>query len=97
PGVPYVVVHPGHKGSALNWNPVLYGQIVAHLSQQKGIRVVITAGKDETPLISKVTLHHVSLPEEQKPILIIGECGLRHLAAIYEGAACFLSGSTGTM
>ena len=44
-----------------------------------------------------MTLHHGSLPEEQKPVLIIGECGLRHLAAIYEGAVCFLSGSTGTM
>jgi heptosyltransferase-2 len=97
PGTPYVVVHPGHKGSALNWNPVLYGQIVAHLSQQKDLRVVITGGKDEAPLISKVTQHHASLPPEQQPVLILGECGLRQLAAIYEGAVCFLSGSTGTM
>jgi heptosyltransferase-1 len=97
PGTPYVVVHPGHKGSALNWNPVLYGQIVAHLTQQKNLRVVITAGADETPLISKVTQFHGSLAPEQKPVLLIGECGLRHLAAVYEGAACFLSGSTGTM
>lgn len=97
PGSPYVVVHPGHKGSALNWNPILYGQIVAHLAGQEKVKVIITAGPDETPLISKVTTHHGSLPPEQKPVLLIGECGLRHLAAVYAGAECFLSGSTGTM
>jgi len=97
PGAPYVVVHPGHKGSALNWKPERYGEIVAHLSQQKNLRVVITAGPDETQLISQVTAFHGNLPAEQKPVLIIGECGLRELAAVYEGSLCFLSGSTGTM
>lgn len=96
-GTSYVVVHPGHKGSALNWNPRLYGQAIAQLAQRKGMRVVITAGPDETALVSKVTTFHGPLPNEQKPVLLIGECGLRQLAAVYEGAECFLSGSTGTM
>ena len=97
PGTRYVVVHPGHKGSALNWKPERYGEIIAHLSQQKNLRVLVTAGPDEAQLISQVTALHGSLPPEQKPVTLIGECGLRQLAAVYEGALCFLSGSTGTM
>ena len=97
PGTPYIVVHPGHKGSALNWNPRLYGQAITQLAQRKDLRVVITAGPEETALVSRVTSFYGNIPSEDKPVLLIGECGLRQLAAVYEGAACFLSGSTGTM
>jgi ADP-heptose:LPS heptosyltransferase len=97
PNSKYVVVHPGHKGSALNWSPARYAEIVRHLAETKNLRVVITAGPDETPLVSKVTLFLENLPRDKKPILVIGELGLKQLAALYKGAACFLSGSTGTM
>ena len=93
----YVIVHPGHKGSALNWKPERYGQVVAQLCRQKGMRVVITGAADETHLVSQVTAHLSGLGPDQRPILLIGECTLRQLAAVYEGADCFLSGSTGTM
>ncbi len=92
----YVAVHPGHKGSALNWKPERYGQAISQLSY-RGRKVVITGGPDETPLISQVMTHVRGLSHEQKPVLLIGECTLRQLAAVYEGADCFLSGSTGTM
>lgn len=93
----YVIVHPGHKGSALNWKPERYGQAVGQLCRQKGLRVVITGAADETNLVSQVTAHLSGLGPTQKPVLLIGECTLRQLAAVYEGADCFLSGSTGTM
>ncbi len=93
----YVIVHPGHKGSALNWSSVRYGEIIRQLSSIKNLRVIITAGPDETPLVSKVMVFLEGLPWEKKPILVIGELGLKQLAALYQGAACFLSGSTGTM
>ncbi len=95
-GTPYVVIHPGHKGSALNWKPERYGQAISQLSY-RGRKVVITGGPDETPLISQVMTHVRGLGKDQKPVLLIGECTLRQLAAVYEGADCFLSGSTGTM
>lgn len=97
PGMPYVVVHPGHKGSALNWRPSLYGHAVSQLCQRPGLRVVVTAGPDETALVSRVTAVLPPLPADQKPVLLIGECTLKQLAALYEKASCFLSGSTGTM
>lgn len=93
----FVVVHPGHKGSALHWKPERYGQIVGQLSRQKGLRVVITGGPDETDLVAQVTAQLSGLAPNQKPVLLIGEVGLRHLAAVYERADCFLSGSTGTL
>src|SRR5581483_6496100 len=92
----YVVVHPGHKGSAQNWKPERYGQVISQLSY-RGRKVVITGGQDETPLISQVMTHVRGVSQEQKPVLLIGECSLRQLAAVYERADCFLSGSTGTL
>jgi heptosyltransferase-2 len=97
PKAHYVAVHPGHKGSALNWKPERYAQVVGHLCRQKGLKVVITGGPDETQLVSQVTTHLSGLTPDQKPVLLIGECTLRQLAAVYEGADCFLSGSTGTL
>ncbi len=99
-GVPfngrYVVVHPGHKGSALNWKPERYAEVVARLIQS-GNQVVLTAGAEETEVISRLKVHLAELKPDQKPILIIGESTLKQLAAVYERADCFLSGSTGTM
>jgi ADP-heptose:LPS heptosyltransferase len=97
PKTKYVVVHPGHKGSALNWSPAKYGEAIRQLAQVKGLRVVLTAGPDETPLVSQVKTFLQRIPKEKRPILVIGELGLKQLAALYKGAACFLSGSTGTM
>ncbi len=97
PKTRYVVVHPGHKGSALNWSPARYGEAIRQLAMVKGLRVVLTAGPDETPLVSQVTTFLEGIPKEKRPILVIGELGLKQLAALYRGAACFLSGSTGTM
>jgi ADP-heptose:LPS heptosyltransferase len=93
----YVVVHPGHKGSALNWSPARYAEAIRQLAEMKGLRVVLTAGPEETPLVSQVTAFLQGIPSEKRPILVIGELGLKQLAALYRGAACFLSGSTGTM
>ena len=97
PKTPYVVVHPGHKGSALNWSPARYGEAIRQLASIKGLRVILTAGPDETPLVSNVMTFVQDLPREKKPLLVIGELGLKQLAALYRGAQCFLSGSTGTM
>lgn len=97
PGSKYVVVHPGHKGSALNWSIYRYSELIARLCKEKDLRVVVTGGLDETGLITQLTglLSFYNL--DVKPIYLIGECTLKQLAAVYQGAACFLSGSTGTM
>ncbi len=97
PKTRYVVVHPGHRGSSLNWSPARYGEAIRQLAVVKNLRVVLSAGPEETPLVSKVTAFLEGLPLEKRPVLVIGELGLKQLAALYQGASCFLSGSTGTM
>lgn len=92
-----MVVHPGHRGSALNWKPSRYGEALARLCREPGLRVVVTAGPGETALVSETLSVLPALASDQKPVLLIGECTLKQLAAVYEGAECFLSGSTGTM
>jgi ADP-heptose:LPS heptosyltransferase len=97
PGTPYVVVHPGHKGSALNWSIYRYSEVIARLCQEKNLRVVVTGGFDETRLIAQLTSLLDFFNLENKPVYLIGECTLKQLAAVYQDADCFLSGSTGTM
>jgi len=97
PGTHYVVVHPGHKGSALNWSIYRYSEVIARLCHEKDLRVVVTGGLEETGLIAQLTSLLNFYTFENKPIYLIGECTLKQLAAVYEGADCFLSGSTGTM
>ncbi len=96
-GTPYLVIHPGHKGSALNWSVEKYAETAARLCQRTDLRVVLTAGETETELIGRLTVLLPPLPASQKPVLLIGECTLRQLAAVYEGAKCFISASTGPM
>ncbi|HTA75937.1 MAG TPA: glycosyltransferase family 9 protein [bacterium] len=93
----YVAVHPGHKGSALNWSIYRYSEIIAQLCQEKNLRVVVTGGFDETRLITQLTSLLDFYKLKSKPVYLIGECTLKQLAAVYQGADCFLSGSTGTM
>ncbi len=99
-GVPsngrYVVVHPGHRGSALNWKPERYAEVAGRLIQS-GNQVVLTAGAEETEVIAQLKVHLDAMKVDQKPIMIMGESTLKQLAAVYERADCFLSGSTGTM
>jgi heptosyltransferase-2 len=93
----YIVVHPGHKGSALNWSPLRYSQLISKVCKETKLKVIITAGPEETALISQLMAFLTFGAGECKPILLIGACTLKQLAAVYQGAECFLSGSTGTM
>ncbi|HVZ80353.1 MAG TPA: glycosyltransferase family 9 protein [bacterium] len=96
PKARFLVVHPGHKGSAQNWKPERYGQVISQMAY-RGRKVVVTGGPDETALIAQVMTHVRGVGPDQKPVLLIGECTLRQVAAVYERADCFLSGSTGTL
>jgi ADP-heptose:LPS heptosyltransferase len=92
-----VAVHPGHKGSALNWSPARYAEAAAHLVSWRGVRVLLTGGREEAPLLSELTRRLSGLKRGKRPLVMAGGCGLKELAALYERCACFLSGSTGTM
>jgi ADP-heptose:LPS heptosyltransferase len=80
----------------LNWSPERYARAITLLLAQ-GTRVVITAGPEETALIAQVQSFLGPEAKKNKPVLLIGECTLPQLAAVYQRADAFLSGSTGTM
>jgi len=92
-----IVVHPGHRGSALNWSVERYAEAVEKMARWNGVRILLTGGREEKPLLSRLTGMLSKLPESKKPLVMAGECDLKELAALYERGACFLSGSTGTM
>ena len=97
PEIPYVVIHPGAKKTTLNWKPEKYSQVLHQICQIPGLRVVVTGSKEEGPLVSQVTAFSFSLPQEKRPVIVTDELGLKPLAALYQGALCFVSGSTGPM
>ncbi len=97
-GVPYVLVHPGSKGRARHWKAERFSQLLAHLCQIKGLRVVLTAEMDESALVSEVTSYLYSLAPEQKPVTITtGDLTLKQLAALCQGAVCVLTGPVGPL
>lgn len=92
-----VAVHPGHRGSALNWSVRRYAEFVRQLTFLRGVRVLLTGGRDEAPLLRELLDRMAPWPRGREPIAMAGECGLKELAALYERCAVFLSGSTGTL
>jgi len=91
---PYVVMHPGHRGSALNWKPERYGELLRGLGR-KGMKALVTGGPDERTLLKKV--EEIAGPSGKGRAFAPGELDLRSLAAVLEGASCLVSGSTGVM
>ncbi len=45
----FIILHPGSGGSALNWEPIKFGEL-AQMLISSGKSVAITGGKNETPL-----------------------------------------------
>jgi hypothetical protein len=72
----FVVVHPGHRGSALNWKPERYAQLVERLCKTKGLRVVLTGGAEETAIIARVTAMRTPFVSCRVPL---GPCTWRPL------------------
>lgn len=90
-----VVVHPGSKGSALNWKPEKYAEAVARLSKIEGVRVVVSGGPGEEKTIQRLLY---ALPSRVRPpATLVDECSLKQMAAVLKQASCLLSASTGVM
>lgn len=97
-GVPYVLVHPGSKGRARHWKAEKFAQLLGHLCQLQGLRVVLTTEADESALVSEVTSFLYSLTSDQKPVSVVtGDLTLKELAALCQGAICVLTGPAGPL
>jgi ADP-heptose:LPS heptosyltransferase len=95
PGERIVVVHPGSKGSALNWKPERYAEAVIRFSRWDGVRVLVSGGPGEEKTVQRLLS---ALPAGiRPPQTLVDECSLRQLASVLKACHCVLSGSTGVM
>jgi len=89
---PWVILHPGGRGSADNWPAKNYGRL-ARLACDSGVQVFLTGTACEQPLLHAVTAASglPALPRLIEPVT------LKQLAAVIARAGALVSGSTGPM
>jgi ADP-heptose:LPS heptosyltransferase len=88
PEGPYVVVHPGSRGSAWHWPESHYTEVTEELSQA-GIRVVVTGSDTEADLCRRVA--------GRAAVSLAGRTDLPLLGAVLSQARLVVVGSTGPM
>lgn len=93
----FVVLHPGSGGSALNWEPVKFGEL-ARMLTNTGKPVVITGGKNEIPLsqliqsicpdvisfVGRLNLYETIALISQAKGLVANSTGILHIASVMD-------------
>ena len=91
-GTKIVLVHPGSGGSAREWPIEYFGDLACRLSDEPGVRIIVTGGRGEearADAIVKAT--------NGKAVSVVGQLGLKELAALCARASLFISNSTGPL
>jgi ADP-heptose:LPS heptosyltransferase len=88
----FVIVHPGSGGSARNLTPKSYARLADIIESRFALRILVTAGKDELPLVDELDSHR-----SRESLRLTGIPRLLDLAAVIAQARLFVSGSTGPM
>jgi len=86
---PFVVLHPGNAGSAMNWAAEQYGELGARLAA-RGMRVAITGGPGETTLTARV-----AGAIGARAVDLGGQLTLDQLAAVLARCRLYVGSSTG--
>jgi lipopolysaccharide heptosyltransferase II len=97
---PFVAVHPGMAGSALNWPEERYVDLIAALAES-GRQVLVTGGPEDKALLRRI---RVALESRQAKMrvrpLFYGDVemrGLDFLVALYSHASVVVAPSTGPL
>jgi ADP-heptose:LPS heptosyltransferase len=90
PGGRFVILHPGSGGSARDWSPEHFGELATMLSGLDGHSVVVTGGKGEDALVSRVLS---ACPPSVRPM--VGALDILEYAALAKMASLFVANSTG--
>jgi ADP-heptose:LPS heptosyltransferase len=88
---PLVVLHPGTRGSALDWPPSRFAELADRLAET-GIRAVFTGTENERAAVDRIIRRCAS-----KPVSAAGRFNLKELCALLERADLFVSNSTGPL
>lgn len=87
-----VGVHPGSRGSAMNWPPANFAALASRLMRERGVKILLTGSAAETPLLEELA---ASMPE--KPAVLREPLGLRHFMALVGRCSMFVTNSTGPL
>ncbi|MBF0545200.1 MAG: glycosyltransferase family 9 protein [Candidatus Riflebacteria bacterium] len=92
PSQKYIVIHPGHGGSAYNISPEDYKKTIKNLLDLNH-NVVMTIGPGE----EKIADHFSDLVKRDNMLILSNIIDLEALAGIISQALAFVSGSTGPL
>lgn len=92
PGDFIVGVHPGSRGSAMNWPPENFAALASRLMRGHGVKVLLTGSGAEVPLLEELA---ASMPE--KPAVLREPLPLRHFIALVGRCSMFVTNSTGPL
>ena len=87
-----VVLHPGSRGSALDWPVSYFAQLADRLVRDSHAQVIVTGGKGEEKVVSEV-LKGTS----GKIWGIVGRLNLKELAALLKQVDLLIANSTGPL
>ena len=89
---PFVVIHPGSGGSALDWPAEKFGQLADAIQKKLGIPVVVTGTKPEARIIARVQAAAVSPLLRAETV-----ASIKGLAALLKRASLVVANSTGPL
>lgn len=92
PSQPFVVLHPGSGGSAMDWPPHRFGQLAHQLVSRLHVPVLLTGNASERELIDRV-----AAACEQPLIRLDGQLSIKELAGLLQQAALVVANSTGPL
>ena len=87
----FAVLHPGSKGSSLNWPAEHFGQLGRGILN-RGFPVVLTGSEEDRHVVDRVRTAMDGGAAD-----LCGELGLEHLAALLSKAALVVANSTGPL
>lgn len=89
---PFVVLHPGSGGSALDWPVIKFAQLADLIEKKLGLPVVFSGSANETDLIDVVEKNTVG-----QHIRLDGKFELKQFAAFLKKAKLVVANSTGPL
>ena len=89
---PFVVIHPGSGGSAMDWPLKNFGQLAKQISANLKLDVVITGTKSEKQLVDTVIA-----ASDNSATRLDGKMDIKELAALLKTASLVIANSTGPL
>lgn len=87
-----VVIHPGGNWDLKRWPPVYFMRLIACLTRDINVRVILTGTNEDIPLIKQIIA-----PLSDKPVVLAGKINLKQLMALMKRADAVVSADSGPL